>query len=163
MKVLALVLSCVLPATAEVPAFAQVAPATLEGDWRLVEQTYGRGGHNFAEGADLRLSFARGATGFAVRLAVDGHTAPWPAYFGPDGPVPLVSSRWLADPDERGVTAEYVVAPAPGDDTSLRVTERYRLGDDGLLRGEMSVRFERAGELRGGFNWHRTFARGARP
>ena len=157
------VLCWLLPLAAALFAFAQSLPATLDGEWRLVEQTYGRGGHNFAQGADLRLTFRRAATGLAATVALEGRSAPFPAYFGPEGPVPLTAARWTVDSDERGATAEYVVAPAAGDDTSLRVTERYRIDDDGLLRGEMSVRFERAGEVRGGFTWRRTFARGTHP
>ncbi|RMF76712.1 MAG: hypothetical protein D6738_00850 [Acidobacteria bacterium] len=62
-------------------------------------------------------------------------------------------------PMARELAARYVVPPAPGDDTALRVTESYRLDGQGRLVGTMTLRFVRGGEERGGFTWHRVFVR----
>ncbi len=134
----------------------------LAGTWLLERQVYGDGAHNFA-GPDrpFRLVFSPAGAGTPARAERSGASAPWPCWFTPRGPVPVQDARVVPDPDGRGVTATYRVPPAPGDDTWLVVTERYRLTPGDRLAGTVDVRFERHGVLRGGFTWRRTFRREA--
>ena len=150
--------------TALLAAVLVLAPPALagglDGTWVLVRQVYGEGRHNFA-GPDrpFRLVFETGAGAPSARAERDGSTAPWPCWFTPGGPVEVQDPVVTRDPDGRGVTASYRVPPAPGDDTWLIVTERYRVTDDDRLAGTVEVRFERHGVPRGGFTWRRTCRR----
>ncbi len=154
-----------VPAALAAAVLLLVPPAVaagLDGTWVLERQVYGEGEHNFAR-ADrpFRLSFRRAPAGLSARAEREGAGAPWPCWFSPEGPVAVEDVRVVPAPDGRGVTAAYRVPPAPGDDTWLVVTEWYRVTDDDRLEGEVHVRFERRGVLRGGFTWRRTFRREA--
>lgn len=132
----------------------------LAGTWRMVEQRYNGGGHNFAQGnPELRLTFVRTATGWTGRVRFEGRESAWPVWLAPDGPAPLIASRVTADADGAGVAAAYRVAPAPGDDTFLVVEEHCRGTSPGRMTCTLEVGFEREGVRRGGFTWERVFAR----
>jgi len=154
-----------VPAALVAAVLLLVPPALaggLPGTWLLQRQVYGEGEHNFARpDQPFRLVFAPAAGRLAGRALRDGAEAPWPCWFSPKGPVPVEDARVVPDPDGNGVTATYRVPPAPGDDTWLLVTERYRVMEDDRLEGTVEVRFERKGVLRGGFTWRRTFRREA--
>ena len=111
---------------------------TIDGRWLLVEQRYERGGHNFAEGqgeAPLVLTFDRRQGTLVGQLHWNGHLAGWPAYPGPDGAAPIDEvERWIS-PDGQRASASYRVLPAAGDDTYLRIEERYELDGPDRLRG----------------------------
>jgi hypothetical protein len=133
---------------------------TLIGTWELAKQTYGEGGYDFEErAAPLHLVFATAAGAPEGRLRWAGEERPWPAYPTPDGfaPVDQVQVAW--SPDLRSVRATYRVLPPPGDDTSLRVEERYELDAAGRLAGAMTVTLERDGRPRGSFTWQRLLER----
>ncbi len=138
---------------------AQQAPA-LAGEWRLVEQYYGTGQHNFVEEAEpYRLSLRIDGARVAGTAILSGQAASWPAYFGPDGPRPLQDVTIARDDDGLGVRATFRVTPPPGDDTWLFVTETLRAGPDGKLAATMTVEFERMGDRKGAFTWRRVFVR----
>lgn len=135
----------------------------FSGTWRMVEQRYNGGGHNFAEGnPELRLIFVRTATGWTGRVLFEGRESAWPVWLAPAGPAPLIASRVTADPEGAGITAEYRVAPAAGDDTFLEVKEHCRGTGTGRMTCTVEVTFEREGIPRGGFTWERIFAREGR-
>lgn len=145
-------------------AGATLAPAqesaSLAGTWRLVEQYYGTGQHNFVEEAvPYRLSLRIDGARLVGTAILAGQAASWPAYFGPDGPRPLQDVTVTRDADGLGVRATFRVTPPPGDDTWLFVTETLRAGPDGKLAATMTVEFERMGDRKGAFTWRRVFVR----
>ncbi len=136
------------------------APTSLLGSWRLSEQYYEDGQHNFHGPEDeLVVSFRVEAGTFAGMLAWNGHSVPWPAYPGPDGPVTIEQVEMTHAPDLSAATVGYRVLPAPGDDTVLIVEERWRTEGPDRLLCELQLRFERHGEIKGGFTWNRVFVR----
>ncbi len=152
--VLLLPLPLLLPA---LPAAAAEPPAPgLSGRWRLVEQRYNGGGHNFAEGGPA--SWLVVAPDGSATVETAAWRAAWPAWAGPDGPAPLSSSRVLAAGPAR-LDAEYRVAPAPGDDTELAVRETCTPADGDRLSCVLAVRFAPPGREAGGFTWTRVYAR----
>lgn len=133
---------------------------TLVGTWRLVEQRYERGERNVAQDFEpVRLAFADESGRIAGHVSGFGQHGLWPLYPTPEGPAAIDSVVVRVAPDARSVEAFYRVLPPPGDDTALRVVESYRVDDDGRLVGTMTIRFERGGELRGGYVWTRAFER----
>ena len=144
-----------------IAAFAGELAGSLVGGWKLVEQHYNSGGRNFADLAPTYTMVLRDADGGGLAGAVshDGWNSDWPVWPTPNGPAPLtdVVVRRLAD--KNGFEAEYRVAPAPGDDTFLKVHETCTLESADRLRCDIRVRFERAGQAAGEFTWRRLFAR----
>ncbi|MDQ7007116.1 MAG: hypothetical protein Q9Q40_07775 [Acidobacteriota bacterium] len=138
-------------------------PTTLEGRWRLSEQYYGEGRHDFQGPGDrLEVVFrTRGAALTGRLLWADDLQAEWPAYPAPGGAARLDRVRSTVAPDLRSATASYRVLPAPGDDTYLLVDEQWTLAGDDRLECRVTLRFERRGRVRGGFAWHRVFVREA--
>jgi hypothetical protein len=143
-----------------IAVFAGGPAGSVAGGWRLVEQFYNDGSRNFASVAPAYTMVLRDSTGGRLAGAVshDGWSSDWPVWPTPDGPAALteVVVRRLAD---GGVEAEYRVAPAPGDDTFLKVRETCTLESIDRLRCDVRVRFERGGQEAGGFTWRRLFAR----
>lgn len=140
------------------------APPTLAGSWRLVEQYYGSGQKNFVDpGEPYRLTLSLDADAVRGQVSLSGRPAPWPAYFGPDGPRAVQEVVVAPDADRLGARAEFRVPPAPGDETWLVVSETLRVRPDGRLDASMTVTFEREGEQRGSFTWRRVFAREDQP
>jgi hypothetical protein len=125
-----------------------------------VEQYYGRGQHNFVgDGDPYRLSL-RLEGGRVVGTATRGEqSSSWPIFFDANGPRPLQDLTVTPDADGLGVRATFRVAPGPGDDTWLFVTETLRVEPDGKLAAKMTVAFDRMGERKGSFAWRRVFVR----
>ena len=134
--------------------------SSLAGTWRLVEQYYGKGQHNFiGKGEPYRLSLGLEG-GRVVGTATRGEqSSSWPVFFDSDGPRPLQDLTVTPDTDGLGVRATFRVAPGPGDDTWLLVTETLRVEPDGKLAARMTVAFDRMGERKGSFTWRRVFVR----
>ncbi len=132
---------------------------SLIGGWTLIEQYYEEGRHNFHGPEDaLGVAFHLDGANLAGVVAFEGRSAPWPAYPIPNGFAGIRDAQIRIEPDLRSAVANYRVLPAAGDDTTLVIEERWRLHEDRLLC-ELKIRFERGGELRGGFTWHRVFRR----
>lgn len=166
--VLAVAIAAAAAVTAVTAFAADPAPtlarSVLGGAWTLVEQTYGDGGANQirADEPPVRLAFERsGGSLVGTIRAGDARAAAvaWPN-LTPDGARSVeVQARELGAREER-VYARYRVAPAPGDDLWLVVTEDYRLIENGrALAGTVLVEFERHGEPRGSYVLHRRFER----
>lgn len=145
---------------ASLPVAGQSPAPSLAGSWLLAEQYYGTGQKNFVEDSDsYRLEWRVEGGTLVGRASLAGRLAPWPAYFGPDGPRPLQDVTLTPDADGLGARATFRVTPAPGDDTWLFVTETLRVGPDGKLAATLTVEFERMGERKGAFTWRRVFVR----
>jgi hypothetical protein len=144
-----------------IAALAGDPAGSVVGAWKLREQFYNAGGRNFADGApSFTIAFSEAAGGrIAGAVSHDGWNSDWPVWPTPNGPAPLTDVVVRRVADGRGVEAEYRVAPAPGDDTFLKVRETCTLESPDRLRCEIRVRFERAGQEAGGFTWRRSFAR----
>ena len=155
-----LVLGLIFVALAALPSAFGQAPPALAGTWRLVEQYYGKGQHNFiGEGEPYRLSL-RLEGGRVVGTATRGEqSSSWPVFFDSDGPRPLQDLTVTPDADGLGVRATFRVAPGPGDDTWLFVTETLRVEPDAKLAAKMTVAFDRMGERKGSFTWRRVSVR----
>ena len=155
-----LVLGLIFVALAALPSAFGQAPPSLSGTWRLVEQYYGKGQHNFiGKGEPYRLSLGL-ESGRVVGTATRGEqSSSWPVFFDSDGPRPLQDLTVTPDADGLGVRATFRVTPGPGDDTWLFVTETLRVEPDGKLAAKMTVAFDRMGERKGSFTWRRVFVR----
>jgi len=155
-----LVLGLIFVALAALPSAFGQAPPALAGTWRLVEQYYGKGQHNFiGKGEPYRLSLRLEGGRVVGTATMGGQSSPWPVFFDSDGPRPLQDLTVTPDTDGLGVRATFRVAPGPGDDTWLLVTETLRVEPDGKLAARMTVAFDRMGERKGSFTWRRVFVR----
>ena len=154
-----LVLAC---AGAALCSLALAAGGTVDGRWRLVEQTYGRGRAQSAEGTpDLRLEFSREAG--SARVWVDGRearAAAWPAAFVDHEPIPVrVLERSFSTAGDQ-VVARYETHDAANEQTILEITEEYRLTEDGAaLVGRVTVRERQDGRDAGAYVLQRRFER----
>ncbi len=150
-----LLLSCAAVALAAGPTTG------LTGRWRLTEQYYNGGRHNFAADAPaLRLVLRDDGRGLAGTMFYDDWQAAWPAWPAPGGPALLGPGTVVrVAPDGQQVEATFQVSPAPGDETALRVRETCTLDAADRLRCDVAVTFDRAGQLSGGFTWRRIFTR----
>lgn len=143
---------------------ALVLPAWggADGRWRLVEQTYQRGGNNLAPlDAPVRLQITLGPDGPVGRIwsgADEGAALAWPAFVAGEVERPVeVLGRAARD---GAFEVRYRVAPAPGDDLVLEIVERYAASADGdALEGTVEVRFTGGASHRGGYTLHRRFER----
>jgi hypothetical protein len=133
---------------------------SLEGRWRLVEETYGEGKGNLAgDHRPVELEFVRNGPELVatIRLAREGPALAWPAAPAADRTL-RVLDREVA-PVEGRARIRYVVEPAPGDDLALEIVEDYRVAADGTLAGTVDVTLLRAGEHAGSYRLHRRFER----
>ena len=129
-------------------------PASLEGDWLLVEQHYGHGARNIlGDELPTRLSIRLGSGAPAVTIHAGDHEGlPWPAWIGPDGPVAVELQDRTVDPSSGTVTAGFTLDSPSDPGFVFHVREEYRLTAEGdALTGTMTVSFEREGEPRGSF------------
>lgn len=129
-------------------------PASLEGDWLLVEQHYGQGARNIlGDELPTRLSIRLGAGAPVVTIhAGDYPGLPWPAWIGPDGPVAVELRSRSVDPSSGTVSAGFTLASPSDPGFVFHVREEYRLTAEGdALTGTMTVFFEREGQPRGSF------------
>ena len=143
-------------------ALALPAFGGADGRWRLVEQTYQRGGQNLAPlDAPVRLEISLGPEGPKGRIwsGEDRSRAlAWPAFLAGEAARPVtVLERATGD---GSFFVRYRVQPAPGDDLVLEIAERYAAGPDGdTLEGTVEVRFTGGATNRGGYTLHRRFTR----
>ena len=146
-------------------ALAAAPGESLLGGWRLAEQYYNNGQHNFAEdAAPLALEFRVDERGrFIAEMTFEDWRSDWPAWPTPHGPAPLGETTVRRSADGNEIEAEYRVPPPPGDDTFLNVRETCTVESAERMRCEVHVRFERHGEEKGGFTWRRFFARETGP
>lgn len=151
-----LALACALV----VPLAWSESPA---GRWRLVEQNYGDGAGNTIDPDNPHwLELVEGPAGWSGSMQVGSTRAErwdWPSVIteGRQRELQQVAIRSVAA--EETVEVSYRVPPSPGDDLTLLISERYRLGGDDELVGVVQVRFERDGEVRGGYTLHRRYER----
>jgi hypothetical protein len=149
---------------AAVVVLAAVLPAQggADGRWRLVEQTYQRGGSNLAPlDAPVRLEIVLGPEGPRGRVWSGddpSRALPWPAFVAGESVRPVtVLERSASD---GAFAVRYRVEPAEGDDLVLEVVERYAASADGAtLEGTVEIRFTGGATNRGGYTLHRRFAR----
>ena len=129
-------------------------PASLEGDWLLVEQHYGQGARNIlGDELPVRLSIRLNTGGPAVMIRAGDHpVAPWPVWIGPDGPAAVDLQERTVDPASGTVRARFTLISPSDPGFVFHVAEEYRLTPEGDgLVGTMTVSFERDGEPRGSF------------
>ena len=136
--------------------------AGADGRWRLIEQTYQRGGSNLAPvEAPLRLELVLGPDGPQGRIWSGddpSRSLVWPAFLAGESVRPVTVLERSAQDGE--VAVRYRVQPAPGDDLVLEISERYRASASGdALEGTVEVRFTGGSRNRGGYTLHRRFER----
>ena len=135
---------------------------SLEGRWRLVEETYGAGQRNLVrEEASQTIEFVREGTQLEGRTRI-GPGMPelrdWPSFVIGETAAPLTVHEKLIRPGEDGIRVRYEVAAFRDDDMRLDVVEEYSLSDDGRsMTGTVTVTFLRGSESRGSFVLHRKF------
>lgn len=138
--------------------------STVDGRWRLVEQTYGLGSAGSASEAPrlrLELTHAAGRAAGQVWLAGrESSRASWPAMFRDDEPLPVrvVANEVSAAGDT--VRVHYVTTDPADAQNVLEIEEEYRLVEDGAaLVGSVTVRVRHDEKDVGGYRLHRRFER----
>jgi len=136
---------------------------SLEGRWRLTEQTYGSGLSNLADDeAPLRLEFFREGDALAARVWFgDGSDGVfrWPSLLVGGGAEVRVEEIVFA-PRANEVRVRYRSVSAPGEETGLEIVEAYRVSDDGRsLTGTVTVSRLREDGPGGSYVLHRRFER----
>ncbi len=129
-------------------------PASLEGDWVLVEQRYGQGARNIYDNDDpVRLSIRLGAGEPIVTIrSGDRSATDWPAWIGSGGPANVELESRSVDLAEGKISARFRLVSPDDPDFVFLVVEQYRMTPDGrALEGTITVSFERNGEPRGSF------------
>jgi hypothetical protein len=138
------------------------AGASLPGRWSLVEQRYGEGEHDFSRrGGEITVDFRLEEGRLAGTVSWEQGRGPWPAYPTPDGPAPVEITSRNAAPDLSWAEARYAVPASGPDGTRLLVHERWELASTDRAECTVEIAFERGGERRGKFVWHRVFEREA--
>jgi hypothetical protein len=142
-------------------AVLPAAAATLEGRWKLVEETYGAGGSNLMRHKPPEtMEFVREAGGLAgtIRIGAAGAQR-WPLSAPGGAHAASTGEDVTFSPGEDHVHAHYLT-PENADHFHLDIVEDYRVSEDGAsLTGTMTVTFLQDGEPRGSYVLHRTFER----
>src|SRR5262245_22579417 len=149
-----------------VTGIAAAGPASLEGRFRLVEQTYGGSRANLVENEPpLLLEVVRNGVALDATLTagepVTRHA--WPAFLTDAGALAVESLERADDAVSCTLHAKYRVRPS--DDLTLEIVEDYRCAEDGkALVGTYTVSFlarSPVGVLspRGGYVLNRRFER----
>jgi hypothetical protein len=130
---------------------------SLEGRWRLVEQTYGEGRANLLRGQEPHyIEFTREDGRLAGRVAHGPPGSPlerWPALAGLDAAI-------VFSPEEDRVSARYRIRPDPADDTLVEIVEDYRVMEGGReLHGSVTISLKNAGAPAGAYVLQRRFER----
>ena len=141
-----------------------VHAGTIDGRWRLVEQTYGSDGSDLLRSASsLRLEFTRTASGLrGLAWSSDDKSTgtPWPTLFSGEQSHAVRVREIEVTAAGDGVRATYVVALPEDPDTELEITEVYRVGDDDeTMTGTVTVRMVREGKQAGAYTLQRRFER----
>lgn len=133
----------------------------LDGDWILVEQTYGKGQANLADkDKPLCLQLFREDARLQGRIWIGedrdrGWT--WPAWLEAGKSRPVEVTVRKEDRPNGTVEVRYHVRPGE-DDLVLEVLETYRITAGGReLIGRVEVTFRLDGEERGSYVLHRRF------
>lgn len=129
-------------------------PASLEGEWVLVEQRYGEGARNIYDNDEpVRLSIRLGAGEPVVMIRAEGGPATdWPAWIGSGAPADVELESRSVDLAHGKISARFRLVSPDDPDFVFRVAEQYQLTPDGkALEGTITVSFERGGEPRGSF------------
>jgi hypothetical protein len=137
---------------------------TIEGRWRLVEQTYGTDGSDLMRSATpVRLEFTRGASGTRGRVWTKDDEAdgkPWPVLPLAATTARMRSSKVEVTPAADRVQASYSVVVPEDPELVLEIVEAYEIGDDdATLTGTVTVGVIRGGEPAGSYTLHRRFER----
>ena len=145
-------------------AIAAGSSATLDGRWRLVEQTYGLGSAASAsEAPRLRLELTHAAGRIAGQVWLAGHESrrtSGPAMFRDDEPLPVLVVANEVSAAADSVRVRYVTDDPDDDKNVLEIEEDYRLVEDGAaLAGSVTVRVRHDGKDVGGYRLHRRFER----
>ena len=136
------------------------ADASLQGDWSLVEQHYGEGKHDFSDrGGEIAVEFRIDQGRLAGTVRWEHGQSPWPAYPTPDGPAQVEITDRSSGPGLRWAEARYAVPASGPEGTRLLVHERWELASPDRAECTVEITFEREGERRGRFVWHRVFER----
>ena len=138
--------------------------ATIDGRWRLVEQTYGLGSAGSAsEAPRLRIELEHASGRVAGQVWLAGHEsrrASWPAMFRDDEPVPVLVVANEVSAAADGLRVRYVTADPHDERNVLEIEEEYRVVEDGAaLVGSVSVRVRHDEKDVGGYRLHRRFER----
>ena len=137
-----------------VPSAGAGLPASLEGDWVLVEQQYGQGARNIlGDELPVRLSIRLGTGGPAVMIRAGDYAAvPWPVWIGPEGPTAVELRERSVDLASGTAHSRFTLNSPADPGFVFHVEEEYRLTPEGnALVGTMTVSFQRNGEPRGSF------------
>jgi hypothetical protein len=142
------------------PGLAADPPATLEGRWVLVEESYGEGSKNLtADDNRVWIEF-EGSRAETWLHDPSGSGHEWPAFVDAGGPLPVTPLAVVVDPAAGTAEARYLVSQDPVGGLQLEVVERYALSEDGsALSGNVSVTFVRDGKTEGSFELRRRFER----
>jgi hypothetical protein len=153
----------ILAVLAAISAVA-LAAESIEGRWRLVEQSYGTGRGDIPDaGSPVLIEFRRTPTGITGRVwPGDEKTtaADWPALFTADGPRPVRLREIESSPTGDRIRARYEVEPSGEEGDVLEIIEEYRLSDDGAaLVGTVTVSLSHDGKAAGSYAIRRRFER----
>jgi hypothetical protein len=135
---------------------------SLEGRWRLVEQTHGEGRFDTVDlGPPLRLEFVRQGSELVGRTR-DGTSGEqvrrWPALRADEGTLRVDSVEFSRGEDS--VRARYSVTTGADDRVRLDFVESYRVGRDArTLTGTVTVSLVRDGVPGGSYVVRRRFER----
>ena len=137
---------------------------TIEGRWRLIEQSYAGGDSELVrDDTDLTLEFQRAGdawNGSVWGAAGERSRRAWPALIAGGVDRAVQDAEVTGAFDARSIEARYRVSPSDGDDLLLEVVERYALDPrDGRLRGTVKIRFVTPEGERGGYTLRRTWER----
>jgi len=137
---------------------------TIEGRWRLVEQTAGEGKANLASAdAPLRLEFRMTGASLAGRIWTAEKTPrsfPWPAFVSDRSPRPVDATRIVISPGSDSARAVYRVRTSGEGEPDLEVEEEYRLAEGGrALVGTVRITSLEGGKPAGSYLLHRRFER----
>jgi hypothetical protein len=158
------VLAVAAVALTAIAALPALSADTLEGVWRLAEQTYARGEADLAGRVERQhLEIRSGLGGPEVRIWTgdDARRAVgWPAVLVGGDPVAIEVRDVSVDPLAGALRADYVVDPEVEGGQRVEVTEEYRYDPDGdALVGTATFRMIRADGSRGGYVLHRRYER----
>jgi hypothetical protein len=138
--------------------------ATIEGRWKLVEQSTGAGKANLVSAdAPLRLEFRMTGASLAGRIWTAEKSPrpfPWPSFFSERNLLPVDAARVVISPGSDAARAVYRVRTSGNGDLDLEVEEEYRLAEDGrALVGTVRITSLEGGKPSGSYLIHRRFER----
>jgi hypothetical protein len=141
-----------------------VAGATVEGRWRLVDQTYGPDGSDLLRGrAPVRLELTLAPSGPRGRVWYEGDDrAPveWPTPLAAPAVSETERPRIELSSSGNRIRARHAFAMEGEPDARLEIVEDYQVESAGsTLVGTVTLRLVRDGEPAGEYVLHRRFER----